>query len=539
MRKLLVAALLLLVPSLASAQDLKDRFNVKISLSGMFLTEQQSGLMLNKQEIDGYSLAYADLRLQLDGRRLPGKFELHIDGRVRVTGELDQAQLDTANAAGYTSRGYLGGREYELRSAYVLRRGESADFAVGRFFVLEADVMKLDGIRFWYRFKKPHWDFSMFAGGYPNPYSRSLTTDYQGLNGYYGTPIGAGADTSYVYDKYWGSLGVAVIYLGGRNDGGPLDPMNVAPNYANSPPRSFLNWVGYERFVSWLDVYHNLVLDFSGPGGFQLTRLNVMATVRAGKHFTIRAGFDHMGAVAIDMFLNGILTDRGFLAMNGVGNGMLLPSITNNLVVERTAQEQARVEFDAHWGLFNVFADGRLRLRSLMNLGYDQQWISMGNLVTTPGANVAGDATIGVRDLGTLKKLRLGLWYTFLDDYRSLSYIVGFNLGRDFFEGRFGFDIQFLYAKTRDNGANGAFAMTPMTCQSPVTTIAAIDQTCYGTKDGNEYEAGITFNGNPWKHWFMFADYRLVANDAADALNPKGAPIILTHQLLLRIEARY
>jgi hypothetical protein len=243
-----------------------------------------------------------------------------------------------------------------------------------------------------------------------------------------------------------------------------------------------------------------------------------------------------MSTIAIDMFLNGILGDRLFLVNNMLA---ALPSITNNLVVERTAHEQARAELDAHWGLFNVYAEGRLRLRSLVNAGYDQQWISGSNIVTTPGANIAGDATIGVRDLGTLKKLRLGAWYTFFDDYRSLSYIVGFNLGRDFFEGRFGFDFQFLYAKTRDNGANGAFAMTPMTCQSPGTTIAAIDQTCYGTKDGNEYETGITFTGNPWKHWFGFVDYRVVANDAADALNPKGAPIIVTHQLLLRIEARY
>src|SRR5262249_17470862 len=144
MRKLLVIALLLL-PSLALAQDLKDRFNMRLALSGMFLTEQQSGLPLAKQEIDGYSLAYAALRLQLDGRSLPGKFELHIDGRVRVTGELDYSQLNTANTTGYTSRGYLAGREYELRQAYVLHRGESADFAFGRMYVTEADLMKLDG----------------------------------------------------------------------------------------------------------------------------------------------------------------------------------------------------------------------------------------------------------------------------------------------------------------------------------------------------------------------------------------------------------
>jgi len=527
--------LMLFLPSLARAQDLKDRFNIKLALTGMFVTEQQGGLNQTKQETDGYSLAYADLRVQLDGRRLPGKFELHIDGRVRVTGELDIAQLDTANAAGYTSRGYLGGREYELRQAYVLRRGESADFAVGRFYVPEADLLKLDGIRFWYRFKKPHWDFSAFAGGYPNPYSRSLTTDYQGINGYYGAPFGGGADVSYVYDRYWGSLAAAVLYLGGNDAGGPLNLADITPKFSTETPRSFLNWIGYERFTSWLDLYHNLVLDLSGSGGVQLTRLDLFATARAGKHFTVRLGFDHMSSLGMEMFLNGILTSRSFLAQNGV---VTLPSITNNLIVERTAHEQARAELDAHWGLVNIWAEGRLRLRALVNAGQDPQFINAGQLLTTPGQNLAGDATIGVRDLGSLKKLRLALWYTFLDDYRSLSYILGFSLGRSFLDERLTFDFEFLYAKVKDNGANGAFAMTPTTCTAS-SGIAAIDQTCYGTRDGNDYEAGLNVTGNPWKHWFGMIDYRIMARDGRDANNPNGAPTILTHALLLRIEARY
>jgi hypothetical protein len=553
MKKLVLLALLLL-PSLARAQDLKDRFNIRLTLTGMFLTEQQSGLVMpNKQEIDGYSLAYADLRLQLDGRRLPGNFELHIDGRVRITGELGINEYDVANAAGYTSRGYLGGREYELRQMYVMRRGESTDFALGRFFVPEADLMKLDGVRVWYRFKKPHWDFSAFAGGYPNPYSRSLTTDYQGANGYYGAPLGGGADVSYVYDKYWGSLAAAVIYLGGNNDGGPINIMDVTPVYTTETPRSFLNWVGYERFTSWLDIYHNLVLDLSGSAGVQLTRLDAFATVRAGKHLTFRLGYDHLSSLGIEIFLTPILQSRTYLAQNGV---TMLPSITNNLVVERTAHDQAYLNVDAHWGLFNVWAEGRVRIRSLINETYDPQFAGQPTASIAP---LAGDATFGLRDLGTLKKLRLGLWYTFLDDYRSLSYILGFSMGRNFLEERLGFDFEFLYAKTTDFGANGTFAAIPTSCASPNTGLptssanipimmmgmttsyvaAALDQTCHGTRDGGSYEAGLTITGNPWKHWFGMIDYRVVAIDGKDANNPGGAPVIFTHQLLLRIEARY
>jgi hypothetical protein len=530
MRRLLVAALLF-VPALAQAQDLKDRFNIKVDLTGMFMTESQGGaLPVTKNEVEPYSLAYADLRTQLDGRRLPGNFELHLDGRVRITGELDQQQLDNGSS-GYTARGYLGGREYELRGASFMRRGESVDFAIGRQFVLEADAMKIDGARVWYRFNKPHWDVSFFAGGYPNPYSRSLTTDYQGANGYYGASLGGGADVAYVYDKFWGSFSAAVIYLGGSNDGGPLNLGNIAPTYATDTPRSFLNWVGYERFTSWLDIYHNIVLDMSGSGGAQLTRLDAFATARAGKHLTIQAGYDHMSSIAIDMYLMGLLQSRTILSANGFS---ALPSITNNLLVDRTAHDQARVNVDAHWGLVNIWAEGRLRARSIV-ASQDPQFVAD----ETAGWDLGGDATIGVRDRGSLKGVRLGLWYTLLDQFRSLSHIVAFELGRSFLDERLSFDFNFLYARTRDNGAIAAAnmmpsAMSPNTCNAP-SILAPV---CYGTRDGSSYETGLTVTGMLSKNWFALLDYRFVADDATVQAN-QARPDILTHVLLLRIQARY
>ena len=44
MKWLLVALVVLLTPSLARAQDLKDRFNVKLIAQGLYEAEQQSAI---------------------------------------------------------------------------------------------------------------------------------------------------------------------------------------------------------------------------------------------------------------------------------------------------------------------------------------------------------------------------------------------------------------------------------------------------------------------------------------------------------------
>lgn len=531
--KRLALLVLVLVPSLARAQDLKDRFNIKLSLSGMYAAEQESAIpppyMREAQVASPYELAWGELRAVVDGRRLPGSFDLHIDGRVRLTGTWG-TNAATVGADGFAQRGYLGGNEYEVRQAWVRRRGEKWDFGLGRLMVAEADALKLDGLRLWYRMAK-HWDASLYAGVYPDPFSRSLTTDYVG-----GFAFAGGLDATYTYDKIWGAFSVNSAYLGGNNAGGALppsitDPASTAPvtgRPSTETPRTWITWTDYIRIVSWLDLFTDLVLDVSGAAGAQLTRLDALVTARAGKHVTLHLGYDHLSSFAIEMFLTRLLADRA---------NHIAGTIENNLIVERTARDEARGDIDISFGKVSIYADGRFRRRAIVNLADDPQFVANGSQIA-PG--VAYDATVGIRDRGSLWGLRPGLWGMYLSDYRARSAILGITLGRSFWEERLAVDLSFLYASVTDSLAGPSFAP----CSAPAT-VTALQNTCYGRRAGADYELGFSVTAQPWTHWFGFLDYRLMADTSSGNIVEPGQgmvlpqPTVLTHVLLLRIEARY
>lgn len=538
MKRLLVALIVLSIPSLAHAQDLKDRFNIRLIAQGLYMAEQNSaipaGYGREAQVSSPYELGYGELRAIIDARRL-GNWELHIDGRVRISGQFS-TDAATQGADQIVARGYLGGREYEVRQTYLRRRGEKVDFALGRLLVPEADALKIDGARLWWRLAK-HWDASVYAGAYPNPFSRSLTSDYAG-----GFAIAGGLDSTYTYDKIWGSFAISSSYFSGNDDGGPLpatinDPTSTAPvtgKVQTETPRTWITWTDYVRLLSWLDIFTDVVLDVTGAAGVNLTRLDAQANIRAGKHVTIRAGYDHLSAFAIEMWLTKLLSSR---VDHSAG------TIENNLVVNRTARDQVYGNINFSFGKANVFLDGRFRKRALVSLTDDPQFVVAGNQVA-PG--IAWDATIGIRDLGSIWGLRPALWGMVIADYRTKGAIMGLELGRSFADDRLSVDLSFLYANTVDQNANNP-TVTACTATT-VGTIPSVYNNCYGTRAGATYEAGITLTGAPSLHWFMFLDYRVVADTAGGYVVPPvmGTMVvplpqatILTHVLLLRLEARY
>jgi len=500
---------LLMLAGVAHGEGLGDRFRLKISLTALYIGEQESAATAaTAQSASLLSIGYGDLRVAFDATRLASGFELHLDGRVRLTGEY----ASNADGSQVSARGYLGGREYELRQLEVMRRGAKVDLQLGRVTVLEADGQKLDGLRVAWRFAR-HWEGALFGGGAPNPFSRSLTTDYAGAQ------VGGGLSVAYRYDRFWGWLGGSATYLPGLDDGGKLDLAN--PVAAGQPERvrGFVTWVGYERPTKWLDLYHNLVLDLAGAAGVQLTRLDLFATARIKERVTIRLSYGHLSSLAIEMYLTSLLAARADFS--------LARTVTNNLIVQRTARDQGRVNLEVHMGKLHVFGEGQVRVRGLVDSGADPQFVVAGT--TDPVApRLAWDATVGLRDSGSWRGVRGTLAYTYLADYRSQSHVLDLQLGRSFFDDRLSFDGAFLWAKTRDAGVGGSCATVDTTLPAAVLAPA-----CFGTRDGNSYELGLTVTVNPQRHWFALLDYRLVMNQT------EAHPLIVTHVLLARIEARY
>jgi hypothetical protein len=241
--------------------------------------------------------------------------------------------------------------------------------------------------------------------------------------------------------------------------------------------------------------------------------LDVFANFRAPKYFSLRLGYDHMSALAIEMWLTRLLSNRvDFLA----------GTIENNLVINRTARDEGRANLDFTVGKVSVWAEGRIRHRALVDTKDDPQFINAGNEVA-PG--LAYDFTLGVRDRGSIRGIRAGVWYTFIGDYRARNHILEFELGRSFLDERLTVDAMFLYANTRDDAVGQA-------CPSTTPLNPSV---CWGTRAGDEYEGGVTVTGLAWKHWFGLLDYRILA----DTQTNSPAKVLYTHMLLFRIEARY
>jgi hypothetical protein len=265
---------------------------------------------------------------------------------------------------------------------------------------------------------------------------------------------------------------------------------------------------------SWLDLFHDLVLDVWGAAGTQLTRLDALAFLHFN-HVNIKLGYDHMSSLAIDMYLNRLLLSRDTFGLTN--------TIENHMVVQRTARDQGRLAVEVTWGSLTVYTDDRIRWRNIVQAELDGQFVGTGGNLYAP--SLAYDLTLGVRDRGSLRAIRAALLGTYLADYRSTSGIVELQVGRGFVGDRVGIDGTLLYAHSRDNQVGTPCAPNPVVAFGAQTA-------CFGTLVGDQVELGLTATFESALHWYLYGDYRFVANLGAGALP------IFTHILLLRLEYR-
>lgn len=559
-------------------------FTGRVSLAGMVYAESNLFDASVKDTSDqakqalGTSalLAYGEVRGLFEGKRLwRDRLDLRLDFRLRLTGSFnyerkfiregditDLYAMNPGVSLGVSARGYLGGSEYDLREAYgLLRATDTLTLQVGRMFVREADAIKLDGVRLLQRFGQ-HWEGGVLLGGYPNPYSRSVLSDYQALCGagvaaareqtiqeaaeldpngqapcVSSGPLlslGAGVTARYNYTTLWGSIGLVGLAFGGQGDGGPAVPLDKPdpakldtlqpPEDRLDAPRIFLSWNNSFRPIERLDLFTDLVFDAYGSAGPQLTRLVGLGTLRLLKddRLVLRLGYSHLSSLAINMFLNRQLYNRRSgvtLSLSGFS------AYENNLTVLRTARDEVRATADFKLGRrLGLYADGRFRYRALMG-------------GEAPGASqLAGDGTVGVRDSGSLREIRAGLAYTALFTFRGQNHLVTLDVGRDFFGERLGVDLQYVFVYTKDAG----IGMPGDACNGD----RPFDPVCYGWRQGMTHELGLTVTGNPVGKLFLLLDYRLIAlqtdpQPRSDPTAPEQVPLVLSNAALLRGEYRW
>jgi hypothetical protein len=558
-------------------------FSGRVAVTGFFYTESD-GVKADDDPTRKFAttnmMAFGDVRLTMNALRMAkGRIDFRFDGRVRLTGDYDFERKFSTDPKvtdpvenqlglplGISSRGYLGGREYDLRElSLLIRATERFHIQIGRMFVTEADNLKLDGLRF-IRLFGQHWNGSLFGGLYSNPYSRSVLSDYatpcgQGVSGSPTTQattpcdsggfafgVAAGLGAKYAYDRLWGNFGVTGSFFFGPGDGGTVasDPTAVipanggtvnnllAPDGSLDKPRVFVSWMNSWRPAERVDLLSDIVIDLYGSAGPQPTRAVLLSTIRLIRddRLTLRLGYSHMSSMAINMYVSRLLYNRlsgTTLAQQGVS------AVENNLTVLRTGRDEGRVTLDSRiYRKLGAFIEGRIRDRFLINGASNPSVYQDPTVYGNNTQNLAGDVSGGLRDTGSLKGIRGSLTYTGIFDFRATNHVINFDIGRDFANDRFGFTVAYALAITKDKTPAGVMAGM-CNAQDPFSS-------CFGFRSGMTHEAGLTLTASPVRALFFLLDYRFIAL-VTNLENVGGTqtnfPTVLSHAILFRTEYRW
>src|SRR5262249_30226518 len=157
----------------------------------------------------------------------------------------------------------------------------------------------------------------------------------------------------------------------------------------------------------------DIVIDAYGSAGPLVTRAVALGSLRflRDDRLTLRFGYSHMSSLAINMYLSNQVYNR----VAG-GTFATIPSfIENNLTGLRSGGDEGRITVDVKLvRRLGMFVEGRVRYRSLIGANTNPSvYLDATSGSDFPGNEhqIAYDATLGLRDGGSLAGIRANLIY--------------------------------------------------------------------------------------------------------------------------------
>ncbi|WP_428267577.1 hypothetical protein [Haliangium sp.] len=469
----LLAALVMLAPALASAQDADtdrvDRFFtekveedqsktvVQGSLTASTFVSQEIGDSIQPDTVELADNAspvprvFTDLRARLGVRSIAGgALDARVDARLRYvlpctfeTGQTDANQGLRDYDQCRTQSGSFGGNEFEVRELYATRAAGELDIYAGRVIVGEIAATKIDGVRADYRVSD-QWSIIGFGGLYPNRISRSVLDDYLGpepldpnQSRAFVLPVAVGAGGAYRYSDYFGSVGAAGII-----------PVTES---VGDLPRTFVTSNGYWRPSPLLDLYHFAVIDVTGEATDEVidrfTNVSIGANIKPTADLRVTAALHQFSTETLEEY-----------AVERLDQVPEQGRILNHVEVLRVSTQSARV------GVSLALMEKRFEISTEFTVRrHPPETVGGGESETFEA--ISGEAMLAVVDRRSIGGLRLGarvansfgLYDLGLGDdaYGRANFLLGrIDASRSFMSNRVQVDADVTYLRSQDAGDN-------------------------------------------------------------------------------------
>lgn len=489
-----------------SAQtDKPEDLDIRLTLSS-FLYRQAGDdappLVDNSPPIENASPVrryFGDLRIELADSGLA------FDGRVRQT-----------TSERYQS-GAGGGAEYEIRTlAYKLGTART-QLTAGRQYIEAIGSTKLDGASLVQRLAKT-WSGTIFAGAMPALGSRSLDTDYPGIEQEDGTtgaplvPLAGGFGASYQTPDIHGDVGLAAVYVA----------QDVPGATSSETSRVFAAASGYARPARWLDIYHFALLDVAGNAGANLTNGSLGVTLHPSARLQVSASANHVSVDLLQVAAKNLLEDPD---PNAIG------VVQNNISIIRVSQDTVRggASLALAESRFEVSVNGGYHRRPAVDVA-----LADGGTLAFPSARTA-DATVTVLDRKSIAGLRLAasgsatfpLGNATPNSSRSTS--VRVVASRPFRDGRAELATDVMVARFRST-------IDPMACADSLDVFA-----CFSSSRTWAAQAGALGSYQLSREWLFLLDAHLGMQDleSRSLMGTTEFPRVLSLSMFGRAQWRF